>query len=51
MKSLGQWNAYVEDGKTKEERNNRPNEVPEELKAIVKSHVIMAFKLNSKKNK
>ena len=48
MKSLGQWNAWVEGGKTKDERNKRLNEVPEGMKESVKSHVITVFKLRAK---
>lgn len=36
---LGQWNAYVAAGKTKAIRKNRFDEVPQELKPQVRSHL------------
>lgn len=39
----GEWNAYVESGKTREERAARLAEVPEHLRASVESHVRTVF--------
>ena len=36
---LGQWNAYVEAGETKEQCTARLQEVPEQMRAQVKAHV------------
>lgn len=47
--SPGQWNAYVEGGKTKLERNIRLAEVPDELREDVKNHVITVFKLRRRR--
>lgn len=38
-RTQGQWNAYVEAGKTREERGARLEEVPEEMRAAVINHV------------
>jgi len=35
----GQWNAYVEAGKTREEQGERYNEAPEEFRLGIASHM------------
>ena len=35
----GQWNAYVEAGKTREEQGERYNEAPEEFKPGIVRHM------------
>lgn len=45
----GQYNAYVEAGRTKEERNKRLSEVPEDIRESVKNHVITVFKIRARK--
>jgi len=35
----GQWNAYVEAGKTREEQGERYKEAPEEFQAGIASHM------------
>jgi len=47
--SQGLWNAYVELGIDREERNRRLAECPEDLRAAVKDHVKMAFSLRKKR--
>jgi len=47
--NLGVWAAYVEKGKTKEERNLRLNATPAHMKEQVKNHVITCFKLRAAK--
>ena len=42
---LGQWNYYVESGRTQGERRERLNEVPAELRQQVESHVRTVFKI------
>lgn len=49
QRTMGEWNAYVEKGKTKEERNVRLNAVPENMKEQVKAHVVTCFKLRAVK--
>lgn len=41
----GCWNAYVEGGRTREQRRARLDEVPESMRARVEAHVQMAFSL------
>ena len=48
-RTMGEWNAYVEKGKTKEERNLRLNAVPAHMKEQVKGHVVTCFKLRAVK--
>lgn len=48
MRSLGQWNAYVEAGQSKEERRARLAEVPEPMRAQVESHVRTVYALKSR---
>jgi len=55
-RTRGQWQGYVASGKSKEERNQRLLEVPEELRAEVKRHVstlfsIIIFNKNRKRKK
>ncbi len=47
--SLGMWQAYVEKGRSKEERNLRLSAVPQELKEAVRNHVETVFRLKAKK--
>ncbi len=42
-KSLGQWNAHVLAGATKESRCDRLTEVPEDMRKKVESHVRTVF--------
>lgn len=42
------WNAYVEAGKTRDERRARLAECPEELRASVESHVRTVFAVRNK---
>lgn len=39
----GVWNAYVEAGKTPEQRRARLDEVPESMRASVEAHVRTVF--------
>lgn len=48
FRCAGQWNAYVEAGKTVETRRERLAEVPEELRDSVADHVKTVFKLKGK---
>ncbi len=47
--NLGMWQAYVEKGRSKEERNLRLSAVPQELKETVRNHVETVFRLKVKK--
>lgn len=47
----GNWNAYVAAGKTREQRKARLDEVPGDMRLMVKSHVETAYKLKQKKHK
>ena len=42
------WNAYVESGATREERNKRLAEVPEAWREVVKRHVACEFKIRTR---
>lgn len=44
---LGLWNGYVEKGSTRDERRQRLDEVPGELRAQVENHVRLVFFLRS----
>lgn len=46
--NLGCLNAWVEDGKTQQDRKNRLNECPEHLQAQVKSHAQLVFRMKNK---
>ena len=48
---LGQLNAYVEQGATREERLARLAEVPVELRAAVENHVRTVFALRKRPGK
>lgn len=50
QRTMGEFNAYVERGKSKEERNLRLNAVPSHMKAQVRNHVETVFKLKAKNN-
>lgn len=41
--SLGEWNAYVESGQTREERRRRLAECPERWREQVRKHVEICF--------
>lgn len=43
-----QWNAYVEAGKTRDERRERLAEVPEDIRESVEDHVRTVFLLKKK---
>ena len=43
--SLGEWNGYVQAGGSREERRRRLDEVPEDLRGQVESHVKTVFAL------
>lgn len=45
------WNAYVVSGATREERASRLAECPAEWRAIVKAHVVCAFKVREEARK
>ena len=47
--NLGRWNAYVESGKDKEERNRRLQEAPEKHRDNIIKHVTLVFKLRGRK--
>ena len=47
-KCAGQWNAYVEAGKTAEMRLSRMAEVPKSMRDSVKDHLNTVFALNEK---
>lgn len=44
-RSLPQWNAYVESGRTIQERRERLREVPEEWRDAVAAHVAMVWQM------
>ena len=44
---LGCWNAYVADGASREERQERLEEAPERHRDQVKSHVETVFQVRS----
>ena len=41
----GNWNAYVEAGEVAEDRRTRLLEVPENIRAEVRAHVVTVFEL------
>lgn len=43
--NLGEWNAYTEQGKDKQERNKRLKQAPERLRKDIRIHVTTVFKL------
>lgn len=45
---LGYWNAYVVAGKTRDERRERLERVPEPLRAGVESHVRTVFAIRQR---
>ena len=47
--NLGMYNAWVADGKDKNERNERLSLSPKELRDDIKRHVILCFKLKKVK--
>lgn len=47
--ALGEWNALVVKGETKEIRRERLSNAPVHLQEQIKLHVITVFKLKSKK--
>lgn len=49
FRCAGQWNAYVEAGKTDEARRSRLAEVPKLMRDSVKGHVNTVFKLRKKR--
>jgi len=46
-RGLGQWNAYVEAGRSRDERAKRLAEVPADMTELVREHVRDAFKLRA----
>lgn len=48
LASLNSWNAYVESGVDRQERNKRLAEVPEAWREVVKRHVACEFKIRSR---
>ena len=46
--NLGEWNVFVCEGKTKDDRKARLLMAPERLQDDIKNHVITVFKLRSK---
>ena len=49
-RGLGQWQAYVEAGRSREERNERLAEVPEDMRERVREHVRDVFRLRALAN-
>lgn len=47
--SLGKWDVYVAEGKTKEDRNARLLQAPEKLRPDIIAHVTLVFKLKGLK--
>jgi hypothetical protein len=47
--NIGRWNAYVESGKTREERAARLAEVPESIRQNVMRHVEAYFRIRAAK--
>jgi hypothetical protein len=45
QKTVGQWNAYVEQGQTTVDRRRRLAEVPEDLRDSVAAHVMLVFRM------
>ncbi|MBK1719202.1 hypothetical protein [Thiocystis violacea] len=48
-RSLGQWNAWVEQGETLQERRARLAQVPDDMRDQVKSHLTLSWHLKSAK--
>jgi hypothetical protein len=44
----GVWQAYVEAGGTKDERNTRVSQAPEHLRERIRSHCVTAFRHTGK---
>ena len=47
--NLGEWNVYVTEGKTKDDRKARLLQAPEKHQSNIKSHVELVFKLRNGK--
>ena len=47
--NLGEWNVFVCEGKTKDDRNARLLQAPKALHQIIKNHVTLVFKLRKRK--
>lgn len=47
--NLGQWNVFVCEGRTKDDRKARLLMAPERLQDNIKKHVITVFKLRPNK--
>ncbi len=46
---MGEWNAYVAAGETREIRQHRLSETPENIRSDVKRHVITVFRMKNAK--
>ena len=45
--NLGMWNVYVCEGKTKDDRNARLSQAPENLRPDIIKHVTLVFKMRA----